>query len=110
MKDYASAYPLLSPATASAEKYYTALTQGKDLKTGLVVALSMTPKVQIGDLVVSLNGKVTTPKNYQAVGKIISSGNIRSLKLLRGNETVDVTLSADENTVIFFPLMMDESL
>ena len=110
LKDYASAYPLLSPATASAEKYYTALTQGKDLKTGLVVALSMTPKVQIGDLVVSLNGKVTTPKNYQAVGKIISSGNIRSLKLLRGNETVDVTLSADENTVIFFPLMMDESL
>ena len=110
LKNYASAYPLLSLATVSAEAYYTALTQGKDLKTGLVVALSMTPKVQMGDLVVSLNEKAATPKNYQTVSEIISAGDIRSLKLLRGNEIIKVTLSADENAILFFPLMMDDSL
>ena len=64
----------------------------------------------MGDLVVSLNEKAATPKNYQIVGEIISSGDIRSLKLLRRSETVDVTLSADENAIIFFPLMIDDSL
>lgn len=108
LKEFSAAYPALEPVSRGAARYYRGVSEGKYPYGGLVTIGSMTPKLAVGDVVTSINGKKTIPANYNSIGEAIQSSAIRSVDYLRleeGSFHADkADLSKEENSLAFWPM------
>lgn len=108
LKEFSAAYPALEPVSRGAARYYRGVSEGKYPYGGLVTIGSMTPKLAVGDVVTSINGKKTIPANYNSIGEAIQSSAIRSVDYLRLEEgsfhAGKADLSKEENSLAFWPM------
>lgn len=104
--DFGKAYPALSPAAETARAFYSFKAEGKDLPARLVVGTSGTPKVRAGELVLSINGQPTTPERLMALRETVSSGEVRTIEILRGGERAEAELTEEENALVQFLVLL----
>lgn len=112
LKRFSEVYPAYEPASSGAAAYYRGVASGKYPYGGLVVTLSGTPEIAVGDIVTKINGKKTIPANYPSLSQVIQSNGIKSIEYLRlegGTLRLGkADLTAEQNVLVFWPMGMGE--
>lgn len=108
LDNFSKAFPPVQTLSSSTAAYYRTVAEGKYPYGGLIVAISETPKLSMGDIITSINGKKTRPKAYKAIELIIESRTILSVDFLRLEEgrlvPHSVDLTEEENTISLLPI------